>query len=54
MEGEARRGGEGSAEGAAMGFMLSVVVMEDLVEKLKLLDYETEFCKKFGFRPFSR
>ena len=54
MEGETRRGGEASAEGAAMGFILTVGVMEDLAEKLKLLDYETGFCKSQGLRPLSR
>jgi hypothetical protein len=54
MDGDSRRGGDTSAEGAAMGFMLTVVVMEDLLEKLKLLDYETQFCKALGFRTLTR
>lgn len=54
MDGDGRRGGDTSAEGAALGFMVTVGVMEDLLEKLKLLDYEIEFCKALGFRPLTR
>ncbi|EDO43467.1 predicted protein [Nematostella vectensis] len=28
--------------------------MEDLLEKLKLLEYDAEFCKPLGFRPLTR
>lgn len=28
--------------------------MEDLMDDLKLLDYETKFCKQFKFKPFPR
>ena len=54
MEGEARRGAETGADNASMGYMLTVGVMEEVLEKLKLLDYETDFCKQWGFRPLSR
>lgn len=54
MEGEARRGAESGADNASMGYMLTAGVMEEVLEKLKLLDYETDFCKQWGFRPFSR
>ena len=33
---------------------LVFVKMEDLMDKLKLLDYEQGFCKKLKFKPFSR
>ena len=46
MEGEARRGSDAGADNPAMGYMLSVGVMEEVMEKLKLLDYKTEFCKQ--------
>lgn len=54
MEGEARRGAEAGADNTSMGYMLTVGVMEEVQEKLKLLDYETDFCKSWGFRPLSR
>lgn len=54
MDGEARRGAETGADNASMGYMLTVGVMEEVLEKLKLLDYETDFCKQWGFRPLSR
>lgn len=28
--------------------------MEEFLDKLKLLHYETTFCKELGFKPFSR
>lgn len=54
MEGEGRRGADATADNASMGYMLTVGIMEEVLEKLKLLDYETEFCKQMGFRPLSR
>lgn len=30
------------------------VVMEELLDKLKLLRYEESFCRQLGFKPFSR
>ncbi len=35
-------------------FQLVFVKMEDVMDKLKLLDYESKFCKKLKFKPFSR
>lgn len=54
LEGEARRGADAAADNASLGYMLTVGVMEEVLEKLKLLDYETDFCKQMGFRPLSR
>lgn len=54
MEGEARRGTDAAADNASMGYMLTVGTMEEVLEKLKLLDYETDFCKQMGFRPLTR
>lgn len=54
MEGEARRGADAAVDNASLGYMLTVGVMEEVLEKLKLLDYETDFCKQMGFRPLSR
>lgn len=54
MEGEARRGADAATDNASLGYMLTVGVMEEVLEKLKLLDYETDFCKQMGFRPLSR
>lgn len=30
------------------------LVMEDLLDKLKLLDYENSFCKNMGYKYISR
>ena len=32
----------------------SVGEMEELLDKLKLLHYETTFCRQMGFKAFSR
>ena len=54
MEGESRRGGDPAAVDGYSAYMLTVAVMEEMLDKLKLLNYESEFCKKLGFRYFSR
>ena len=33
---------------------LVIVKMEEIMDKLKLLDYEAGFCKKLKFKPFPR
>ena len=33
---------------------LVFIKMEDLMDGLKLLNYETKFCRQFKFKPFSR
>ena len=30
------------------------ILMEDLIDKMKLLKYETEFAKEFNIKPLSR
>ena len=35
-------------------FMNTFILMEELLDKLKLLNYEKEFCRGWGFRQFSR
>lgn len=54
MESESRRGGDQSGDGSGTVYMITVAVMEELLDKLKLLNYGSEFCKKMGFRPLSR
>ena len=55
---ERRRGGGGNDDGEASGGPGAVyqpfVIMEELLDKLKLLHYEETFCKQLGFKPFSR
>jgi hypothetical protein len=53
MEGESRRGGDSTVDGYS-AYMFTVAVMEEMLDKLKLLNYESEFCKKMGFRYLSR
>jgi len=31
-----------------------VLIMDDIIEKLHLLDYQTKFCRARGIRPLSR
>lgn len=50
---ETRRGDGGDAA-PGIPFMNSFNVMEDVLDKLKLLDYETSFCKEWGFKSFPR
>ena len=52
---------EGKAAAAAGGDVVSpsakyqpFVVMEELLDKLKLLHYEDSFCRQLGHKPFSR
>lgn len=54
MEGEegSRRTGELS-ENPLLTHLI-FVKMEDIMDKLKLLNYESGFCKKLKFKPFSR
>lgn len=33
---------------------LVLIKMEDVMDKLKLLDYEKEFCRKLKLRPIPR
>lgn len=55
MESESRRGGDSSTiDITGTTYMITVAVMEELFDKLKLLNYGNEFCKKMGFRPLSR
>jgi len=30
------------------------ITMEQILDMLKLLDYESSFCKKKGFKPFNK
>lgn len=42
--------GEGSNEPPTDMF----IMMEQILDMLKLLDYENKFCKSKGFKPLSR
>ena len=48
------RRGDGGDAAPGIPFMNSFNVMEDVLDKLKLLDYETSFCKEWGFKSFPR
>ncbi|CAD5111160.1 DgyrCDS496 [Dimorphilus gyrociliatus] len=48
-------GDDGGEESGGPGAAFQqFVVMEEFLDKLKLLHYETTFCKDLGFKPFSR
>eukprot|EP00794_Sanderia_malayensis_P010785 gene10785-11939_t len=51
---DGRRKGDGGEIAPGIPFLNSFVVMEDVLDKLKLLEYETKFCKEWAFKPFSR
>ena len=54
VEGGGSRGKAGDMSENPLLFQLVVIKMEDIMDRLKLLQYETVFCKKFKFQPFSR
>jgi hypothetical protein len=46
---------ENESDNNANGSIFSVFIcMEDLIDKLKLLNYETEFVKEFNIKPFPK
>lgn len=53
MEGEEGRRPHELGENPLLA-QLVFVHMEDLMDKLKLLNYEVEFCKKLSFKPLCR
>ena len=52
MADERRRGDDADMSGA--GAYQAFVIMEELLDKLKLLHYEATYCRQLGFKPFSR
>ncbi len=44
----------GVEEGGPGGAFQVFVDMENLLDKLKLLNYEDSFCRQLSFKPFSR
>ena len=54
MGDEENRRGDGGDVAPGIQFLNTFVVMEDVLDKLKLLDYESLFCKEWGFKPFAR
>jgi len=51
-EGDAGAGVE--ASGGAVAAYQPFVIMEELLDKLKLLHYDDGFCRQLGLKPFSR
>jgi len=51
-DGKAGEGGE--ATGGAGTAYQPFVIMEELLDKLKLLHYDDSFCRQLGLKPFSR
>jgi len=47
-------GGVGEASGGAATMYQPFLIMEELLDKLKLLHYDDGFCRQLGFKPFSR
>ena len=48
------RAGAGEEEGGPGSLFMPFVVMEDLLDKLKLLNYEQEFVADLKMRPLNR
>ncbi|XP_064617714.1 intraflagellar transport protein 57 homolog [Liolophura sinensis] len=53
MSEDKKRGEDGEEGGPGLAFM-PFVVMEDLLDKLRLLEYEQEFSRKMNLKPLSR
>ncbi|KAL5019507.1 hypothetical protein ScPMuIL_002399 [Solemya velum] len=51
---EDKRRGEGAEEGGPGLVYMPFVIMEELLDKLRLLGYEKEFSRKMNLRPISR
>ena len=41
-------------QGSRISRMDPVLIMDDILEKLHLLDYKSKFCAKYGRKPISR
>ena len=54
MGDEDNRRGDGGDTAPGIQFLNTFILMEDVLDKLKLLDYESLFCKEWGFKPFAR
>ena len=44
----------GEASGGAGTAYRPFVIMEELLDKFKLLHYDDSFCRQLGLKPFSR
>lgn len=51
-EDETKRGGE-AADSPLLAYLV-FIKMEEVMDKLKLLNYEQKFCKKFKLKPCSK
>ncbi len=54
MEGEEGSRKAGDLSDNPLLAHLVIIKMEEIMDKLKLLDYEAGFCKKLKFKPFPR
>lgn len=46
--------GGGPSGGVSAGGNDPYILMEQIVDQLKLIDYENKFCKQKGFKPLSK
>jgi len=58
MADDNRNGADAGVGGEAVGgpgaAYQPFVIMEELLDKLKLLHYDDSFCRQLGIKPFSR
>ena len=55
MADDNRKADDGGEAGSGAGTMYQpFLIMEELLDKLKLLHYDDGFCRQLGFKPFSR
>ena len=54
MGDEDTRRGDLSSDAPGLSYLNMFVGMEEFLDKLKLLNYEAEFCYGWGFKQFSR
>ena len=51
---EDKKRGEDVEDGGPGLVYMPFVIMEDLLDKLRLLDYEQDFCRERNMKPISR
>lgn len=55
MSEDKRRGGGDEGEDGGPGLLyMPFVIMEELLDKLRLLDYDKDFARKMNLKPINR
>lgn len=54
MSEDKRRGGDDDEDGGPGLVYMPFVIMEELLDKLRLLDYDRDFSRKMNLKPINR